>query len=135
MLVGKENKEVYGSKWFEKGDYANISALSALICCSNFINKVFNFLGIGVALYTVALVYGWASSDSVIKHTVKCKFCRKRISEKVRFALFFFFFFFCSPLGASESGFSDDGVVGATVCELYELAGWSGAVSVEGRGV
>ena len=51
--------------------------------CSTFINKVFNFIGIGIALYTVALVYGWASNDSVIKHTVKCKYCRKRISEKV----------------------------------------------------
>ncbi|KAM0796803.1 ion channel [Usnea florida] len=49
-----------------------------------FINKVFNFIGIGVALYTVALVYGWASNDSVIKHTVKCKYCRKRISEKAQ---------------------------------------------------
>lgn len=50
---------------------------------STFINKVFNFVGIGTALYTVALIYGWASNDSVIKHTVKCKYCRKRISEKV----------------------------------------------------
>ena len=55
---------------------------------STFINKIFNFIGIGVALYTVALVYGWAASDSVIKHTVKCKYCRKRISEKVGLFLF-----------------------------------------------
>ena len=55
-----------------------------LTSISTFINKVFNFIGIGIALYTVALVYGWASNDSVIKHTVKCKYCRKRISEKVR---------------------------------------------------
>ena len=73
-----------------------------MILFSNFINRVFNFLGIGVALYTVALVYGWASSDSVIKHTVKCKFCRKRISEKVNLLCFF-------PFGASfRVWFSDD---------------------------
>lgn len=50
---------------------------------STFVNNIFNFIGIGIALYTVALVYGWASNDSVIKHTVKCKYCKKRISEKV----------------------------------------------------
>ena len=64
----------------------------SLTFSSTFINKVFNFIGIGVALYTVALVYGWASNDSVIKHTVKCKYCKKRISEKVRCFL---------PFGAS----------------------------------
>lgn len=42
-----------------------------------------NFIGLGIALYIVARVYGWAANDSVIKHTVKCKYCRKRISEKV----------------------------------------------------
>ena len=50
---------------------------------SSFINQVFNFLGIGIGLYIMARVYGWASNDSVIKNTVKCKYCRKRISEKV----------------------------------------------------
>ena len=113
---------------FRKRDYADLFALSALVLFSNFINKVFNFIGIGVALYTVALVYGWASSDSVIKHTVKCKFCRKRISEKVGFALFFPCFWSFSVW------FSDGGVLGATLCELYELAGWEGAVSAEGSG-
>ena len=63
--------------------HISIGLTSNSLLCSTFINKVFNFIGIGVALYTVALVYGWASNDSVIKHTVKCKYCRKRISEKV----------------------------------------------------
>lgn len=48
-----------------------------------FINEVFNLLGIGLALYTLAMTYGWVSKDNIIKHTVKCKYCRKRISEKV----------------------------------------------------
>lgn len=51
---------------------------------SSFIDVVINFLGIGIALYTIASVYTWVSNDAIIKHTVKCKFCRKRISEKVK---------------------------------------------------
>jgi len=47
-----------------------------------FVNKVLNFLGVGLALYIVARFYGWAASDSIIKSTVKCKYCRKRISDK-----------------------------------------------------
>ena len=54
-----------------------------------FINKVFNFFGIGIALYIIANIYTWVSNDAVIKNTVKCKFCRKRISEKVRLTCFF----------------------------------------------
>ena len=52
-----------------------------------FINKVFNFFGIGIALYIIANIYTWVSNDAVIKNTVKCKFCRKRISEKVCYVL------------------------------------------------
>ena len=48
-----------------------------------FLNKVFNFIGVGLALYSIASIYSWLSSDAIIKHTVKCKYCRKRISEKV----------------------------------------------------
>jgi len=50
---------------------------------STFLNKVFNFIGVGLALYIIANVYTWLSNDAVIKNTIKCKFCRKRISEKV----------------------------------------------------
>ncbi|MCJ1226998.1 hypothetical protein MMC12_003653 [Toensbergia leucococca] len=49
-----------------------------------FLSKVFNFIGIAIALFVIARVYGWASNDSVIKHTVKCKYCKKRISEKAQ---------------------------------------------------
>ena len=55
---------------------------------SSFIDVVINFFGIGIALYTIASVYTWVSNDAIIKHTVKCKFCRKRISEKVKSSRF-----------------------------------------------
>ena len=51
---------------------------------SAFLSKVINFFGIAVALFVIGNVYGWAADDTVIKRTVKCKYCRKRISEKVR---------------------------------------------------
>ncbi|TKA65161.1 hypothetical protein B0A49_13019 [Cryomyces minteri] len=47
-----------------------------------FLDNVLNFIGVGIALYAIAQVYAWVSDDSIIKHTVKCKFCRKSISEK-----------------------------------------------------
>jgi large conductance mechanosensitive channel len=50
---------------------------------SAFINRCINFLGIGVALYFLASTYQWLSHDPIIKHTVKCKYCRKRVSDKV----------------------------------------------------
>lgn len=54
-----------------------------LTCCSTFLNKLLNFAGVGFALYSIASLYEWMSKDSIIKHTVKCRYCRKRISEKV----------------------------------------------------
>lgn len=48
-----------------------------------FLNKVISFLGIGVALYAIAGIYQWVSKDPILKHMVKCKYCRKRINEKV----------------------------------------------------
>lgn len=61
----------------------NMTEDPRLTFTSSFIDTVINFFGIGVALYTIAQVYTWTSNDAIIKHTVKCKFCRKRISEKV----------------------------------------------------
>lgn len=54
-----------------------------LIQDSIFINKVINFLGLGLSLYALAGTYQYFSHDPIIKHTVKCKYCRKRINEKV----------------------------------------------------
>ncbi|CAG8961770.1 hypothetical protein HYFRA_00006313 [Hymenoscyphus fraxineus] len=48
-----------------------------------FINKLLNFFGVGLALYIVAAIYDrWDGSEPIIKHTVKCKYCRKRISAR-----------------------------------------------------
>ncbi len=79
------------------------------------------FFFVGLTLYVVAQMYGWVSHDSIIKRTVKCKYCRKSISEKV------------STLYEAlvEEVVLTSGV-GAALCELYELAGWEGWLIVGG---
>ncbi|KAI1461569.1 large-conductance mechanosensitive channel [Annulohypoxylon moriforme] len=37
-----------------------------------FLNRIVNFLGIGLALYGLASLYQYLSNDPIIKHTVKC---------------------------------------------------------------
>lgn len=48
-----------------------------------FLNRVVNFLGLGLALYGLASLYQYFSNDSIIKHTIKCRYCKKSISSKV----------------------------------------------------
>ncbi|KAL2024512.1 hypothetical protein VTK56DRAFT_7555 [Thermocarpiscus australiensis] len=47
-----------------------------------FLNRLVNFMGVGFSLYGLAAVYQYFSQDPIIKHTVKCRYCRKRINEK-----------------------------------------------------
>ncbi|KAF9479888.1 gated mechanosensitive channel [Pholiota conissans] len=49
-----------------------------------FIDKFVNFIGIGLTLYLLANVYGYFSHESIIRHTMKCKYCRKEMSEKAK---------------------------------------------------
>ena len=56
---------------------------SCLTRDSSFLDKVIRFFGLGIALYVVVQAYTWVSKDEIIKQTVKCKYCRKRISEKL----------------------------------------------------
>jgi large conductance mechanosensitive channel len=54
-----------------------------LTLSSMFIDSLVNFFGIGLCLYVLGSAYGWMSKDNVIKSKVKCKYCKKYISEKV----------------------------------------------------
>lgn len=36
-----------------------------------------------MALYGMAGLYQYLSRDPIIKHMVKCRYCRKKINEKV----------------------------------------------------
>ncbi|KAF7365046.1 Ion channel [Mycena venus] len=50
----------------------------------SFIDAVFNFFFIGITLYIAVQVYSAASHDTVIKHSVKCDYCRKYIPETAK---------------------------------------------------
>jgi large conductance mechanosensitive channel len=54
-----------------------------MLTLSSFLNNVFNFFAVGITLYFVAQLYTVVSKDEVIKRQIKCKYCRKYISEKV----------------------------------------------------
>ncbi|KAK4185088.1 large-conductance mechanosensitive channel [Podospora australis] len=47
-----------------------------------FLNRLLNFIGVGFSLYGMAAFYQWMSKDPIIKHQVKCRYCRKYINEK-----------------------------------------------------
>jgi large conductance mechanosensitive channel len=50
----------------------------------NFIDKVIRFMCIALALWIIALAYSRGTDDNIVKKQVKCKFCRKYISEKAK---------------------------------------------------
>ncbi|KDQ59938.1 hypothetical protein JAAARDRAFT_77827 [Jaapia argillacea MUCL 33604] len=47
-----------------------------------FLDQLVNFAGLGLVLYLIANLYGYLSHDSIIKHMIKCKYCKKEISSK-----------------------------------------------------
>jgi hypothetical protein len=70
---------------------------------------------VGVALYGMANLIQTFSSEPIIKHTKKCKYCRKHINEKVRQA--------STP---RLEGRADSGIAVSPLHQLYELARWKG---------
>ncbi|KAF6813733.1 large conductance mechanosensitive channel protein [Colletotrichum sojae] len=55
---------------------------AVVLAYGSFLNAFVTFFAVGFALYGLAHVAQYFSRDPIIKHTVKCKYCRKRISEK-----------------------------------------------------
>jgi len=56
---------------------------AVVMAYGDFLDKVFRFFVIGTILYTIVRIYSWVSrDDSIIKHTVKCRYCRKWINQK-----------------------------------------------------
>jgi len=49
-----------------------------------FLNNLLHFLGLGISLYLLAQFYGYVSKDSIIRHKVRCAYCRKEISAKAK---------------------------------------------------
>jgi large conductance mechanosensitive channel len=57
---------------------------AVVLAYGSFLDKIVRFVCIAVALWVIALAYSRASDDNIVKKQVKCKFCRKYISEKAK---------------------------------------------------
>ena len=84
-----------------------------------FLNQVLNFIGIAVSLFVIARLYGRATNDNVIKKQVRCKYCRKYISEKAVMK------HLSLALGGQRSLIPTE-----TMHQLHELAGRERGLSV-----
>ncbi|KAI0706103.1 gated mechanosensitive channel [Cytidiella melzeri] len=75
---GPHGAEGYNTIEQAKNDGAVILAYGA------FLDKTLMFFSLGLVLYAIAQTYAFFSKDDIIKHTVKCPYCRKYISEKAK---------------------------------------------------
>ncbi|KAL4767400.1 large-conductance mechanosensitive channel [Aspergillus nidulans var. acristatus] len=75
-----------GPNYDEMGGYNTLEQAwddgALVLAYGLFLEQVVNFLGISLTLYTLAQIYMFASHDKIIKRSVKCRYCRKWISEK-----------------------------------------------------
>lgn len=55
-----------------------------VLAYGNFFDKVLRFLLIALSLWIIAMTYSRTSGDNIVKRQVKCKYCRKYISEKAK---------------------------------------------------
>ncbi|KAJ2998285.1 hypothetical protein NUW58_g375 [Xylaria curta] len=55
---------------------------AVVLAYGGFIGHVVSFLSLGLMLYALACLYDYFSKEDIIKHTVKCRYCKKRISTK-----------------------------------------------------
>ncbi|KAI0429839.1 large-conductance mechanosensitive channel [Xylaria sp. FL1042] len=75
-----------GPNYEEQNGYNTIGLAqedgAVVLAYGGFIRHVVSFLFLGVMLYALAGVYQYFSKDPIIKHTVKCRYCKKRVSTK-----------------------------------------------------
>ncbi|KAJ3746920.1 gated mechanosensitive channel [Lentinula raphanica] len=57
---------------------------AVILAYGEFIMNVANFFALGIFLYLIAKFYVLFTRKTVIKHTVKCVYCQKYISQKAR---------------------------------------------------
>ena len=50
----------------------------------NFLDKVVRFLLIALSLWGIASAYSRWTGDNIVKKQVKCRYCRKYISDKAK---------------------------------------------------
>ncbi|PVI01535.1 ion channel [Periconia macrospinosa] len=54
----------------------------------NFLDKIIRFLVVALALWVIAHMYSHGSGEDIVKRKVKCRYCRKEISEKAKRCVF-----------------------------------------------
>lgn len=57
---------------------------AVIMAWGSFVNKLMNFLGLGVSLYALAGLYQYFANDPILKHLRKCPYCKKSINEKAK---------------------------------------------------
>ncbi|EMD66599.1 hypothetical protein GGP41_008013 [Bipolaris sorokiniana] len=57
---------------------------AVVLAYGNFFDKIVRFIIVALALWVIALAYSRGSGDNIVKRQVKCKFCKKYISEKAK---------------------------------------------------
>lgn len=57
---------------------------AVVLAYGEFLDKIVRFLVVALALWVMALAYSRGSGDNIVKKQVKCRFCRKYISEKAK---------------------------------------------------
>ncbi|KAI0523665.1 large-conductance mechanosensitive channel [Xylaria bambusicola] len=75
-----------GPNYEEQNGYNTIDLAhedgAVILAYGGFIRHVVSFLCLGLMLYVLASVYQYFSKDDIIKYTVKCRYCKKRVSVK-----------------------------------------------------
>ncbi|KAI0413779.1 hypothetical protein EKO27_g4615 [Xylaria grammica] len=75
-----------GPNYEEQQGYNTISLAhedgAVILAYGGFIRHVVSFLCLGIMLYALACLYQCFSKDNIIKYTVKCRYCKKRVSAK-----------------------------------------------------
>lgn len=80
LRVGEEHSTLGGYNTREQA-----LADGALIWTyGSFLDELLSFMGIGLALYIVANLYGRLTKDPIIQHVVKCPYCSKPVSAKAK---------------------------------------------------
>ncbi|RMZ73622.1 large-conductance mechanosensitive channel [Pyrenophora seminiperda CCB06] len=55
---------------------------AVVLAYGHFLDKIVRFGMVALALWVVAIAYARCSGENIVKRQVKCRFCRKYISEK-----------------------------------------------------
>ncbi|KAG8846906.1 hypothetical protein FRB96_001751 [Tulasnella sp. 330] len=91
-FIGKNLPEKFavlrrGPNYDEYGGYNTLKQAAddgaVTLAYGSFLEQVLTFLGLAASLYGVVQFYILVSKDTtIIKHTVRCKYCKKEISAK-----------------------------------------------------